>query len=462
MILRLKGFSKIIFLLLLNSSVAFAQEALPGLNGDFIVFPEGAGFRFIDKGYSYFTEDGMTFEIETHSYDVDDYRLIHIPYASDNCFVSVGGGKVYKYIDGELRRDDKSFAFQSRFSSYNFAKGDTIVSIGGSGEFNVQNNIIYYTKVLQEWLMEYRYQPTSETNSIALGQYQPGSSKVFFNLPNEASTDNISDMVVENSFPSDIYSYNFRTRAFQNEFDLKSVFNRFFPNPESPRLRRFNNYEIPLLFDDNHILTFDFTKGEAYFHKSADTRTLLQYPKILGYNKESNRFLLVYNRDVDPHYLIINEAILLGTEYETIIIDRPGFNWLWLLVIFLPIFFLLMLRKRGVSLVKRIDEITPNLIRILSEEDFKIFRIIREHYPNGVEYPDLQSAFERELSYESRIKKLRNTVTHIDETIQALIGRKNQSVFLITKGKEDKRVKVIRLKDDEIYHFWWSKKTHKK
>ena len=56
---RLKGFGKIIFLFLLNSSIAIAQEVLPGLNGDFIVFPEGAGFRFIDKGYSYFTEDGM-------------------------------------------------------------------------------------------------------------------------------------------------------------------------------------------------------------------------------------------------------------------------------------------------------------------------------------------------------------------------------------------------------------------
>jgi len=35
-------------------------------------------------------------------------------------------------------------------------------------------------------------------------------------------------------------------------------------------------------------------------------------------------------------------------------------------------------------------------------------------------------------------------------------------VFLITKGKEDKRVKVIRIKQDEVYEFWWKNKRKSK
>jgi hypothetical protein len=66
-----------------------------------------------------------------------------------------------------------------------------------------------------------------------------------------------------------------------------------------------------------------------------------------------------------------------------------------------------------------------------------------------VDYPELQNSFERDLSYESRIKKLRTTVKTLDDTIKATLKLKS-SVFEIEKGKEDKRVKVIRLKDQRL------------
>ena len=159
--------------------------------------------------------------------------------------------------------------------------------------------------------------------------------------------------------------------------------------------------------------------------------------------------------------MVINEAGLLGTEYEIIKLERANaFPW-WLFLLIVPLGVFVFLKRKGVPLVESLDRVTPQLKRVLSEEDFKIFQIIREHYPNGVEYPDLQSSFERELSYESRIKKLRNTIAHIDETAQSIIG-KYSSIFDITKGKEDKRVKVIRVKDGEVFQYWWIKKASKK
>ena len=79
----------------------------------------------------------------------------------------------------------------------------------------------------------------------------------------------------------------------------------------------------------------------------------------------------------------------------------------------------------------------------------RILEKILEVYPEFIDYPELQNAFERDLSYESRIKKLRTTVKEIDQVIQTVLGLK-QSVFEIEKGKIDKRVKVIRLKEQSI------------
>jgi hypothetical protein len=104
------------------------------------------------------------------------------------------------------------------------------------------------------------------------------------------------------------------------------------------------------------------------------------------------------------------------------------------------IIFLLLLN----SSVATSQEALPGL-----NEDFNVLQIIIDAYPNFADYPELQNSFERDLSYESRIKKLRTTVKTLDDTIKATLKLKS-SVFEIEKGKEDKRVKVIRLKDQSL------------
>jgi hypothetical protein len=450
-----------LFLLFLIMSLFSLSQDKPGLNGGYTVFPDDVGFRFFDKEFSYFTTDGSNFETYRHNLDLPDLRFKYIPNNSNNYLVSAGGGMVYTYNDTVLRRVDESFAFQSRYSSFNFAKGDTIISIGGSGEFNVQNNIIYFSPLLKEWLVEYRYDSQLKTNNIAIGQYDVFRQMVFFNLSNSNEFDQRSRIEVLGDFPSEIFSYDFNSKQLRKEFTLESLFKDFFPNPESPRLRRFDEFLLPLLYDEKEVISFDFSSGQAIRYLNPDIATLIQYPEIVSYNPRSNNFLLTYGRGSEGIYLVINEAVLLGTDYQIIKLKRVNaFPW-WLSVLILPLGIFVFMKRRSVPLVESLDRITPQLRRILSEEDFKIFQIIREHYPNGVEYPDLQSSFERELSYESRIKKLRNTIAHIDETAQSIIG-KSSSVFDITKGKEDKRVKVIRVKDDEVFQYWWIKKASKK
>ncbi len=449
------------FLLFFITSLFSLSQDKPGLNGGYAVFPDDVGFRFFDKEFSYFTTDGSNFETYRHNLDLPDLRLKFIPNNSNNYLISAGGGTVYTYNDTVLRRVDESFAFQSRYSSFNFAKGDTIISIGGSGEFNVQNNIIYFSPLLKEWLVEYRYDAQLKTNNIPIGQYDVSRQKVFFNLSNSSQFDRRSRIEVLGDFPAEIFSYDFNSKELRKEFTLESLFKDFFPTPESPRLRRFDEFLLPLLYDEKEVISLDFSSGQAIRYLNPDIGTLIQYPEIVSYNPRSNNFLLTYGRGSEGIYLVINEAVLLGTDYQIIKLKRANaFPW-WLSVLILPLGIYVFMKRRSVPLVESLDRITPQLRRLLSEEDFKIFQIIRKHYPNGVEYPDLQSSFERELSYESRIKKLRNTIAHIDETAQSIIG-KSSSVFDITKGKEDKRVKVIRVKDDEVFQYWWIKKASKK
>lgn len=438
----------------------FGQQ-IPGLNGTYVAFPEKNGFRFIDKEFSYFTTDATVFKKSPHSFEIHNLQLDYLYFADKIRLLSAGGGVVHEYHNDSLYRIDKSFEFKSRFNSYNFVRGDSILSIGGTGEFNVQNNILYFTDISREWLLESRFDYRDSYNRLSFGQYHPTTNRVFFSL-NDPSDGIVGKSLreVQNINPTTVYSYHFGTKSLKAEYNLTPFYETVFSSLEPSNLTVFNNYRLPLIISDSELIAFDFSEGIAYRYLEADVNVLLQYKDVLAYNPSTSDFLLAYGQTVDPHFLVINEAKLLGTEYEVIELKRANaFPW-WLSVLILPLGIFVFMKRRSVPLVESLDRITPKLRRVLSEEDFKIFQIIREQYPNGVEYPDLQSSFERELSYESRIKKLRNTIAHIDETAQSIIG-KSSSIFRITKGKEDKRVKVIRVNDEEVFQYWWIKKASK-
>ena len=90
---------------------------------------------------------------------------------------------------------------------------------------------------------------------------------------------------------------------------------------------------------------------------------------------------------------------------------------------------------------KNIDKIKIRL----SQEEFKILQYILSQSPKGAQFPQILSFYEPTLSYESRIKKLRLALDHIEEQINRF-NTTSESLLVFEKNKDDKRIKEVRLR----------------
>ena len=67
-------------------------------------------------------------------------------------------------------------------------------------------------------------------------------------------------------------------------------------------------------------------------------------------------------------------------------------------------------------------------------------------HPKPIEITELQQDFEPQLTYESRLKKLRKCLTSIENLAREKASIiKSKEVFIHSQSREDKRIKLIRL-----------------
>lgn len=92
--------------------------------------------------------------------------------------------------------------------------------------------------------------------------------------------------------------------------------------------------------------------------------------------------------------------------------------------------------------------ITSKIVEIeeeLKDEDFKVLTKLVASYPDYVNYSDLLELFPEYLSYESKKKKIRQSILTIEEYLIQKI-KVNKPIFIFRKNIEDKREKQIRIK----------------
>ena len=422
-----------------------------------VVTDSNEGFVFITNDSVYYSENGVDFTTRKHQFDIDFYRLQPIPSVEHEnriYLISSGGGEVYTYdkIKDTVKRIDNSYRFMSRFAAARLSVGDTIYSFGGYGEFSYSDKLIAFKENFREWNVVPIENPLPPARHKSLIQYDTIEQRLLVGLGSYSEFEQGVEVI----------KHRFDIIEFRNDNRWNTVGSFEKVNAQSLETneveihayKRFNHYKLPILYSNYGIWTVDFKNLKAYHHYNADFGRLQQYTDILAYNKETSRFLLASNLVTkDPRFHVVNEVDLLGLEYREYDLSLseglPG--WAYVLIgaslfLLIPLF-----RTRTyVGLDQAILKEERKIQQQLSSEDFFILKRIIEAFPDYVEYPELQNSYEKDLSYESRIKKLRASIKEIDEVVQKTIGRKRNSIFEIEKGREDKRVKVIRIKDDNL------------
>ncbi|CAI8177260.1 MAG: N-acetylneuraminate epimerase [Flavobacteriaceae bacterium] len=416
---------------------------------EYLVFPEGEGFTIITTDSIYHTLNGKDFSSRKHFFAEDIYRLDLVPTNDpQKFFIANGGGVVLKYENDTLQRVDQSYRWRSRNNSLAAAANDTIYLFGGYGEFTFYNDLLRFDESTREWVELPVQEPRPSRMSNAIGHLDVENRSLYVGFGSDSryvdkrSTYRpfytIGRFDLDGEYFETLGSMEF-IQEFQNDVGVKYW-------------RSFPHYKLPFFYSNRYLIMFDFAKGVAHLHNEADYSTIEQFSEILSYNPVSNKFLIGGDLTDRPRYLVINELDLLGRHYTVFEMkkEEAQLNKYLIgiaLLFVIGLFYLFSGKKQQL-----IDLINQNQKRIklqLSDEDFNVLQIIIDSYPNFVDYPELQNSFERDLSYESRIKKLRTTIKVVDDAVQSALKIKG-SVFEIERGKEDKRVKVIRLKDQSF------------
>jgi hypothetical protein len=408
------------------SFVVSAQNEPPKFEGpySFISLPEGDGFKIITNSKVYFTQDGINFTEREHNFqlDVQDFDMLR---SDDNIFVHRGGGLVYQFKNDSLVRLDKSYMWRSRFNAAPLIKNDTIALIGGFGEYNEAKNIVYYDDVLREWY-EYKIKLKQFEDTILYAQYDSVSDQLI-----GVSADQANFKYFEYEFKEDIF-FDLITE------ELLGNFYGVFPIHQFPQ---------PLfLSNSDEILKWNLEEKTYSLYRF--DKELINERYFVNYNPASKVFLVFDdNRD---ELLTVNENLLFSQPIKTVSFqlaqkaNNKNYLIISLIIILFGLLFLIFIRRRSVA--KVVLSKKEEILSELSEAEAIIFTKIVESHPKPIELTELQQDFEPQLTYESRLKKLRKCLTSIENLAREKASvSKSKEVFIHSQSREDKRIKLIRL-----------------
>ena len=108
------------------------------------------------------------------------------------------------------------------------------------------------------------------------------------------------------------------------------------------------------------------------------------------------------------------------------------------ILVLIGLLYLFKSKKQSIETIK--NYIFKNKI---SDEEFRIINFLINKYPKELTFPEILNFYEENLSYESRIKNLRLSLSHIDYIIKT--STKNKIKLIYSRNKNDKRIKQVKL-----------------
>lgn len=393
------------------------------------------------------TKNGQDFSSWKHNIKWPNYSFKALTNNNSVFLVSDGGGLVYAFKDQKFERVDQSFEHRNKYYSYDFIYQDQIHSYGGYGLFNSNDNITFFDIQSKEWV-EFVYHPETP---IPIGRRQ-----VFGQLSNHKLY--IGGGAVESS-TKDLKN----TKYFIDDFwELDLEKHRWRLLGKS----KFINSLVDASFLEKNFKTIPFKNGCLFFYDMKvywldiknnkidvlnSNASLLEKIKHLNYNPNTDSFLItVPNHKTGKERFIVTSSIgLIGeTIFSKQLYKRAQQSPIYYIITAFALLLgvLYFIRRRHSRDYKSI--LTNNIDKIklrLSQEEFKILQYILDQSPKGAQFPQILGFYEPQLSYESRIKKLRLALDHIEVEINRF-NSSSVSLLVYEKNKEDKRIKEVRLR----------------
>ena len=396
-------------------------------------------FYIVQQDSVYETLDGSSFNSWPHGVNFTHFNFKALNTKDEVFLVSDGGGVVYHFEENSFKRLDNSFEHRNKYFSYDFILENKIYSFGGYGLFDDNNLISQFDLDFKEWSELLTKQNKPPKQRYPIGQLVDSVLYVGGGLSKHI--DNEVNLTVKNQ--NQFWAHDLRTKSWHYVGKADNLFSELINKFYNKYLIEFNGNTLIITLDK--VFEVDIKNNKLILYNDINENLLFNLDQII-YNPVTNLFMLTkLNNEsslLDLYFININD--LLGNKVKTYQLYtniRPLIYYVIAFILFISIILLLMFRRKN----DVIDKINYNLSVIqneLSSQDFFILQTLLKYHPDPVQFPALMSEYEPHLSYESRVKKLRLSMSNIDEVIRKYTKKR---ALLFSKNKNDKRIKQVSL-----------------
>ena len=195
------------------------------------------------------------------------------------------------------------------------------------------------------------------------------------------------------------------------------------------------------------VYSINFPRGIIKIHESTfpDIKSIDQ----IHFNKETKEFIITRNKSMSKQLdvQILNEVDIIGRNYELLEFKKENrMEYLYFILIgfifILSLFIYTQLKDR-----KDISFIIKNIETIkleLSEIDVLFIDLLLNQYPQPVKYLDFMNLLDDSLAYETKVKKLRESINRIDDVLNKKLNRKDKTL-ITSRNLDDNRIKEVKI-----------------
>lgn len=424
--------------------------------GQIVKIPQnGNHFLFTYKNESYLIENEFIYNLTAtknlkpmlHGLVMKEYKFVsdgNVGYMKN-----ASSGIVYSFDGNKFNRLDNSFDFKSQFRSFSFLHKNIIYDFGGYGLHSFKNFITYFNTAKKGTELYSQQSPVNESpisRDRMIAQYEENN---LFIGPGHGININIENPYENSGFINDFWKFSFQTKTWKKLGE--GLINAEYP------------YDVIYDYNDHSLLIS--TKG--IFEFDIKNNILISYPNanidiVKSLNKNNTLASITYNKAKAGFYLIIDNSMassevlfvskhdFLGTKkVYSKLYNEPILNWRYFLLLLIIILIIssivIYLNRRKKSVAKIIISKIDILSIELKTDDFKVLKKIIDAHPEFINYSELLDLFPDYLGYESKKKKIRQSIINLEEYLSQKMKIKTP-IFIYRKNIEDKREKQIRIK----------------